>query len=222
MFSSNELGKLSDRDLLAAARAYESAIRGDAASFNFTTADADAVKNLANPYEASLNQWDAVQLEEAGISEAKDAGRAALLAELRRQRNVLYADTGVSESSLATAGLPPRDKVKTDAGTPKTAPIGWVDYSKLKHTIHFRDSATPDKKAKPDGTRGCEIWHFIGTSAPTNAKDWLYLATDTNSPYIVFYEPSDAGKKVFYQLRWLSNSGERGEWSETIEATING
>lgn len=222
MFSSKELGALSDRDLLAAARAYESAIRGDAASFNFTTADADAVKNLANPYEATLDQWDAVQLEEAGIAEAKAAERTGLLGELRRQRNVLYADTGVSENLLASAGLPPRDKTKTDAGAPKTAPIGWVDYGKLKHTIHFRDAATPDKKAKPDGVRGCEIWHFIGTAAPTNADDWNYLATDTNSPYIAFQDAADAGKKVFYQLRWLSNSGERGEWSETIEATING
>jgi hypothetical protein len=33
---------------------------------------------------------------------------------------------------------------------------------------------------------------------------------------------ADAGKKVFYLLRWVSNSGETGEWSETIEATVNG
>ena len=32
----------------------------------------------------------------------------------------------------------------------------------------------------------------------------------------------NAGKKVYYLLRWLSKSGMRGEWSETIEATING
>lgn len=33
---------------------------------------------------------------------------------------------------------------------------------------------------------------------------------------------ADANKKVYYLLRWVSNSGEVGEWSETIEATING
>ncbi len=128
-----------------------------------------------NPFETTLNQWDAVQIEEAGINEAKEAGRAGLLAEVRRQRNVLYADTGVSESSLASAGLPPRDKTKTDSAAPKNAPIGWVDYGKLKHTIHFRDSATPDKKAKPDGVRGCEIWHFIGATPPINADDYDYM-----------------------------------------------
>ena len=70
--------------------------------------------------------------------------------------------------------------------------------------------------------QGCEIWHFIGTSAPTSEKDYSYLATDSDSPYIAFYELADAGKNVFYLLRWLSKSGERGEWSVNIEATING
>lgn len=86
----------------------------------------------------------------------------------------------------------------------------------------FQRFGNARQKAKPDGMKGCEIWHFIGSTVPLNEKDWDYLTTDSNSPYIAFYEASDAGKKVFYQLRWISRSDERGEWSETIEATING
>ncbi|HVE56052.1 MAG TPA: hypothetical protein VNB22_04435 [Pyrinomonadaceae bacterium] len=222
MLNSNELGKLSDRELLAQARAYESILNADAASLNFGTAESIAMKSVNNAFAAALDAWDAVQIEEAGISQSKADGRKALLAELRRQRNVLYADAGVSDSALANAGLPPRDKVKTASPAPTTAPMGWVDYGKLKHVIHFRDSATPDKKAKPAGMQGCEIWRFVGTSAPVSENDYDYVATDSDSPYVAFYAMADAGKKVYYLLRWLSKSGARGEWSETIEATVNG
>lgn len=222
MLKSNQLGNLSDRDLLAESRAYETKITADAANFNFTAAEGTEVKGVNDTFESLLDQWDAIQLQEAGIVTGKNTARTNLLAKLRARRNRLYADTSLDEATLASANLPPRDKIKTDAPAPSTAPIGWVDYGKLKHIIRFRDSATPDKKAKPDGMRGCEIWYFIGDDPPTSEDDYAYLATDSSTPYTVMYEMKDAGKTVFYQLRWLSNSGERGEWSDTIEATING
>ena len=222
MLNSNELGKLSDRELLAQARAYEAKLYTDGTSLNFGTTEADAMKDVNNLFETTLDAWDAVQIEEAGISQSKSDNRKALLAEWRRQRNVLYADTSVSDSALANAGVPPRDMVKTASAAPATAPVGHVDYGKLKHVIHFRDSATPDKKAKPAGMQGCEIWRFVGTAAPVSEGDYDYVATDSDSPYVAFYSMADAGKKVYYLLRWISKSGARGEWSETIEATING
>lgn len=221
MLNSEQLGNLPDRELLAQGRAYEAKLYADGASLNFGTAEADAVKGFNNSFEAALDAWDAIQIEEAGISQSKTDGRKALLGELRRQRNVAYADTSVSDGALATAGIPPRDKVKTDSSAPTTAPMGWVDYGKLKHVIHFRDSATPDKKAKPKGMKGCDIYRCVGT-VPTSENDYRYVANDSDSPYTIYYDMADAGKKVYYLLRWVSNSGEVGEWSETIEATING
>jgi len=222
MYNSEQLGRLSDRDLLAYLRAYEGKLTGDEASLNFTTAESDVIKNLNDEFETVLDSWDAVQIEEAGISQLKTARRGALLSEYRGQRNTAYADKTISEAALAEKGIPPRDKTKTASPAPSTAPLGWVDYGKLKHIIHFRDSATPDKKAKPAGMRGCEIWRFIGTAPPTSEDDFRYVATDTDSPYTANFVMADAGKMAYYVLRWISNSGETGEWSETIEATING
>ena len=222
MYKSNELGNLSDRDLLAESRAYETKITADAASLNFSATQVTAINGVNDPFETTLDAWDAVQLEEAGLSQAKSDGRSALLSELRSQRNVAYADPGIDDATLAAYGMPPRDTTKTPSPAPTTAPIGWIDYGKLKHIIHFRDSATPDKKAKPAGMQGCEIWRYIGETAPTSESDFDYVATDSESPYVSMFEMADAGKKCFYLLRWISKSGERGEWSETIEATING
>lgn len=222
MLNSSDLGKLSDRDLLAASRAYESNLTTNAASLNFGATETTAMTTVNDAFEAALDAWDAVQLEEAEKSETKKKTRKDLLIELRNQRNAAYADSSIDESALAAAGMPPRDKVKTPSPSPTTAPIGWIDYGKLKHTIHFRDSATPDSKAKPKGMLGCEIWHSVGEAPPASEEDFSYVATDTNSPYVISYAMKDANKKVYYQLRWVSKSGERGEWSETIEATVNG
>jgi hypothetical protein len=222
MLNSNELGQLSDRELLAASRAYEALLQADSAGLNFTNAEADALKALNNSFENSLDDWDEVQIMEASRGEAKNDLRGQVLAENRRQRNIAYADTSISDTTLAGYGLPPRDKVKTASGAPTTAPVGQIDYAKLKHTIHFRDAATPERKAKPKGIQGCEIWRAVGAQPPTSESDFDYLATDTDSPYVAFYDMADAGKRIYYLLRWLSKSGERGEWSETIEATVNG
>jgi hypothetical protein len=222
MLNSTELGHLSDRDLLAQSRAYEASLTANPAGLNLTSAEAAGVKTLNDSFETSLGDWDEVQMAEASKNQAKNDWRSRVLTELRRQRNVAYADTSISDEALASFGLPPRDRVKTASPAPTTAPLGQIEYGKLKHTIHFRDSATPDRKAKPKGMLGCEIWRFVGAAAPAGESDYDYVATDSDSPYVAFYEMADAGKKVFYLLRWLSNSGARGEWSETIEATING
>lgn len=222
MLSSKELGNLSDRDLLAEARVYEGKLTSDPAKLNLTAADATAVKNFNDDFETKLDAWDLVQADFDAKGQAKNDERKKVLGEMRRQRNVAYADTTLTDAALADFGLPVRDTVKTASPAPTTAPMGSVDYGKLRHTINFRDSATPDKKAKPKGMQGCEIWRFIGTAPPTAESDYSYVATDSDSPYVSFFPMEDAGKKVYYLLRWLSKSGERGEWSETIEATING
>lgn len=220
--NSKELGALPDRELLAESRAYEKRVTDDAASLNFTNAEGLAIKAVNDAFAASLDDWDAVELEHDAKYTAKNSDRRAVLAEIRSQRNRAYADTTIPDEDLAAAGLPPRDKVKTASTAPSSAPIGIVEYGKLRHTINFRDAATPDLKAKPKGTKGCEIWHYIGTTAPVSENDYRYLATDSATPYVAIYEMADAGKKVWYLLRWISGGDEKGEWSETIEATING
>ncbi len=219
--TSNELGNLPDRELLAESRAYEKEATDNSRDLNFTSAEGAAVKAVNDKYQTALDEWDAIELEYDGKQAAKKNARKEVLAENRKQRNVLYADTGVSDETLAGAGLPPRDKVKTASPAPSSAPVGTIEYGKLKHTIEFYDSVA-ESKAVPKGMKGCEIWRYVGTTAPTSEEDFRYLATDSDSPYIAFYQMADAGKKVWYLLRWISNRNETGEWSETIEATING
>lgn len=210
MYNSNELGKLSDRELLAEARLFENNLETSAASLGLTSSDHLAMKAVNDQFETQLDEWDAAQTQYGIKSAAKDDGRKSTLAKMRSKRNQIYANEDVSNAALAAVNLPPRDTVKTDSPAPSTAPFGLIEYGKLKHTIHFRDAATPDKKAKPAGMQSCEIYAYIGTTAPTSEKDFDYVGDDTNSPYINNFMMADAGKKVWFMLRWKSKSGAKG------------
>ena len=47
---------------------------------------------------------------------------------------------------------------------------------------------------RPRRTMGADIFLRIDGPRPTDVKDCAYLATDSQSPYVVEYEASDAGK----------------------------
>jgi hypothetical protein len=114
------------------------------------------------------------------------------------------------------------DTTSSATPAPNSAPLALIDYGILRHTINFRDAATPDKRAKPAGMLGAEIWSKVGGTAPVTDSDFTMVALDTATPYVVNYPMEDAGKTVWYRLRWVTKSGEKGGWGETVVATVNG
>jgi hypothetical protein len=90
---------------------------------------------------------------------------------------------------------------------------------RLEHTISFTDQ--DGSVAKPDGVRGCQIWFKIGEPA-IDPSELSYMTTDTASPFTYQYNGVNAGKTVYYWLRWENTRGETGPWSDVVMATITG
>jgi hypothetical protein len=220
--NSEKIGKLSDRELLAEVRLMNDATIGDEGSFSLNAAMSGELKTELTGFAGELDAYDGAQVAEDAAVQAKNTRRKKILTLARQQMKLIRATPEMTDEKLAEANLDAYDKTKTASSAPTTAPVGWVDYGKLKHTIYFRDSATPDSEAKPKGMKGCEIWRFVGDGEPASEADYDFVALDSGSPYTAFYTMADAGKKVRYLLRWVSTGDEKGEWSETIEATING
>jgi hypothetical protein len=149
----------------------------------------------------------------------KDAARDDAKETLR----IVFADipeSALTDADRTTLNLPERSTSRTPAPVPSTKPIGQVDTSKrLEHTIRFTDE--DGSAAKPEGVRGCQIWMKIGSPA-TDPSELSYVATDTRSPYVYHFEGKDAGKAVYYWLRWENTRGETGPWSDSVMATIVG
>lgn len=217
-----DLDRLPDRELLAALRTFNNGTTGSETSFSLTNAMSGNLKTKLDAFEADLDSLDAARAAEDSAIGAKKFTRKDAIAEARQQMKLTRATPGIKGEQLGSLGLDEYDDTPTDSPSPTSAPFALIDYGKLKHTIYFRDAATPDSEAKPKGMLGVEIYHYIGTTPPTSQDDFEYLTFDTNSPYTAFYDMKDAGKKVYYILRWKSKNDNVGEWSETIEATING
>jgi hypothetical protein len=218
----NDLSKLSDRDLLAELRTFNAAVTASPQDYGLTAADADALKTDLNAFESELDGWDAINAQYDSQSEAKASARSQVLTRGRRQRKVARAHEGITGESLGSAGLAPYDDVRTDSPSPSSVPFALVDFGKLRHTINFRDKDTPDTDKKPDGMLGAEIWLKIGNDPPIDNTGCQYLATDTATPYVYTFSGADAGKTAWYLLRWVSNNGDKGDWSEAVGATVNG
>ncbi len=153
------------------------------------------------------------------IVENKDSAKETLIGTLRS----VYGDipnSVLTAEDRNTLNIGDRNAPKTAAPVPSTKPVAQVDTSnRLEHTISFIDES--GSAAKPDGVRGCQIWFKIGEPA-TDPNELSYMATDTASPYTYHFAGDNAGKAVYYWLRWENTRGEVGPWSNVVMATITG
>ena len=217
-----DLQTLSDRDLLAQVQLLFDGIDGDEATYGLTAGDSLALTGVLGPYETALDTLDASLAATAAAYGGRDNTRDDVESEVSRLMKAIRLGVGNDPSKLAAVNLDAYDTIATPAGAPDTAPLAVVDYEILKHIIKFRDAANPDKRGKPKGILGAEIWSKIGGDPPASDSDYTMVTLDTGSPHVIFYTIEDAGKKVWYRLRWVSTSGEKGGWGEVVEATVNG
>ena len=156
--------------------------------------------------------------------QAKDDARAIYEKKLRSFiAQWLTNNTKVLDSDRERMGITVKSGTRTAVPKPITVPVGNVDFSvRLQHTIHFNDESTPKSKAKPEGVHGCEIWMKLGGEVPKNASELTFVATDTRTPFVKTFEGTDAGKTVYYWLRWVNTRGEQGPWSKAINAMVVG
>ncbi|MGV9004052.1 hypothetical protein [Flavobacterium sp.] len=151
------------------------------------------------------------------IVENKDFAKNNLINALR----TVYGDIPQSVLTIEdrnALNLPAKDTSKTPASVPTSVPIGHVNTNRrLQHTIIFTNEDS--SRAKPVGVRGCQIWYRIG-EMPTTFNQMSFMAFDSASPYVHVFDGADAGKIVYYWLRWENTRGEVGPWSEVIVATI--
>jgi len=120
-------------------------------------------------------------------------------------------------------GLTVKSGTHTATAKPTTCPLATVDFSvRRQHTLNFTDEASPRSKAKPEGVHGCEIFMKVGGEAPKSASELTYIATDTSTPYVNIFGGDEAGKEIYYWLRWVNTRGECGPWSSTVSAMVVG
>ncbi len=135
----------------------------------------------------------------------------------------LSNNSKVTDSDRTRLGLTVRTGTRTPTAKPDSCPVATIDFSiRKQHTIVFSDENSPRSKAKPEGVHGCEIFMKIDGEAPKLVSELTYLATCTAAPYVVTFDGTQAGKTVYYWLRWVNTRGEAGPWSNVASAMVVG
>ena len=205
------------------AKVYAEYININHLALGLTVAQNTDLQALFTTWETDYDAHVAEQATASSLVEKKDDSRKFLEEKVRELTNLMQASTTVTDEQKAALQITIRKTTKTPVAVPTTRPVGIVDNSnRLEHSIKFFDEETPNSIKKPDGVRGCEVWHKIDGPPPADASELTYVATDTRTPYIVHYDGSDAGKMAHYWLRWINKRDETGPWSETVSVTISG
>jgi hypothetical protein len=149
--------------------------------------------------------------------EAKDAAKAALrdFANSAMRFNKLMRD----EDRLVY-GLPPHDGSHTPDTEPTTFPEAEADTAIIRQvTIHFLDSGSK-KRGKPHGVHGAEIRWALLDHAPASVDELTISDFDTASPFTLKFDETERGRRVYFCLRWESNTNLKGPYGEIYSAVV--
>ncbi|MDR2418870.1 MAG: hypothetical protein LBD79_07425 [Treponema sp.] len=117
-------------------------------------------------------------------------------------------------------GLRSSGKTRAVDVEPTTYPEAEADTSVIRQiTIHFWDSATK-KRGKPRGIHGAEIRWALLDHAPVSEKELIQSDFDTATPFTLKFDESDRGKRLYFCLRWESNTNLKGPYGEIYSAII--
>jgi hypothetical protein len=188
------------------------------AELGLTATENTTIQDAISDWPAKYGAVPVKQAELTTVVAEKDAQRS-LIRGLLAEPNKRLTDP----AKRSDAGLNLYAERRARVPVPTTTPLLMVDTSKrYQHTIEFKDAATPNSRAKPDGVHHLDIWWCVGPTPPTGIEGCTYLATDTNSPYVNNIASEHAGKIAHYMARWVNTRGEFGPWCETVSATVPG
>jgi hypothetical protein len=190
------------------------------AALGLVAADMTPVTTGQTAFNSGFSAHIAAKQAAMAAKQTKDETRSTLTAAIRPLVRRLQASPVVTDAERAALGINVRGG-GGPIGPPTTAPLVSIECgNRLQHTLRFVDSATPTRRAKPEGVLGVEIWNKVGTTPPANESELRFVAVDTNQPYVLDFDATDGGKTAYYWLRWVNPTGERGPWSEQAAATI--
>jgi hypothetical protein len=213
-----------DGDFDAWLQNYFTQVSGDESGYGLNAGDTSTLSGLKLFWDVAFPDNVAKQAAAEAATQAKKDARENVETEVRSLTRRVQASPIVTDEKKQAAGITVADTTPTPSPVPTTAPvIVEIDTAnRLQHTVNFRDSANPSSRAKPAGTRGCEIWLKVGDPAPASESELSFETLDSRTPHTINFDPSDGGQTVHYWLRWVSTRGETGPWSAPGTATIVG
>jgi hypothetical protein len=201
------------------------------------------VANFVNVVSANATDWNISSEEVSGLSDArtnfadllgqaesplrnkvivaqKNAARSALISGIRALVNFKLRNPVITDAQRLAMGLHVRDTTPTSVPVPTTRPelnIDVLDARRLK--LLFRDMGS-ESKAKPYGVNGAVVVYDVLDTPPTSINSLVRNVLATRTPYVLEFDESERGKRVYFAICWQNKKGKRGPWSEIESAVV--
>lgn len=200
---------------------FSTLISASPATYGLVAADATAIASVVNDFGDALTIAVNPTTRTVPSVADKDAKKAAALQIVRPYAIQIRNNLGVSNEDKAGLGLTLVDPGKTPIPAPSTNPIlSIIGATPGAHTLRFADANTPDKRGKPFGASGLEVWRVIGTTPVMTPDGALFMGMVTRQPFASAFNAADNGKTCTYFARWSTQKGLTGPWSAPVSMTI--
>jgi hypothetical protein len=210
-----------DGPLDAWANNFKTLIAASPTTYGLVIADGTALTNAFNSwhtaYLAAINPTTRTR----ATVEAKNVQKVNILAVVRGYAATIRVNRAISNELKIGLGLHVRDAAPTPVPPPSTQPLLTItEPMRGVQDLRARDSASPDRRAKPAGTAGMLLFRAIGPVAATDSADAPFLAFAGKTDLAFTFDAADNGKIATYFARWTNTKGEMGPWSPAVSMPI--
>ena len=145
--------------------------------------------------------------------------------EMKAILRIIYGDIPNSILTVKdriVLNIPVMGGIRNVLAMTNSTPIGVLNSgNRLNHNITISDSQS-GKRAQPKGVSACEIWQKISEEPPFDEEDLKYVGSTSNHSFSCNFKGSNAGKKVWYWIRWVNSQNDKGSWGPMFSGNIQG
>jgi hypothetical protein len=189
------------------------------AAFGWDQAEVTAVLGAVIAFLSARDGYERVDSSANRL--AKYAAKVAAKAALRDFANAaMRFNRLMRDEDRLVYGLRPRYGAHTSGAAPTTFPEVEADTAIMRQvSLRFWDSGSK-RRGKPRGVHGAEIRWALLDHAPASVDELANSDFDTATPFTLKFNEAERGRRVYFCLRWESNTNLKGPYGEIYSAVI--
>lgn len=200
---------------------FKTLIAANPTTYGLVAADGTALTNAFNSWHSAFLAATNPTTRTKATVETKNVQKTNLLSVVRGYAATIRVNKAITNELKIGLGLHVRDAVPTPVPPPSTYPtLTILEPMRGVQDLRARDSASPDRRAKPAGTAGMLLFRAVGAAAVSDPSDASFLAFAGKTDLAFTFDPTDNGKTATYFARWTNSKGEVGPWSPAASMPI--
>ncbi|MEX0776792.1 MAG: hypothetical protein WD042_13900 [Phycisphaeraceae bacterium] len=214
-----------DEEVLAWMKRFAGGIAAQPGAYMLSAGDAatiqGAVQAFAQAYAPAMTPGTRTPV----AVNRKDATRNAAEQVCRQYYSIIKPNGGVSDACKIEIGVRPMNPGRSRIACPQSSPLlSIVAATPGGQVLRYRDTNTPDSRAKPFGAMQIQVMVHVGDepAGPGAAErpGGRLAGQFTSNPITVSFGHEDDRRKATYYARWVSRRGEVGPWSAPVSMSI--